>query len=44
MKHTIEYYKLRIHMLSERDAIGNQRIINKLKRKVKAMESEQNQG
>ena len=44
MKRTIEYYKLRLHMLSERDAIGNQRIINKLKRKIRAMESAENTG
>ena len=44
MNRTIEYFKLRIHMLAERDAVGNQRIINKLKRKVRAMESEQNKG
>jgi hypothetical protein len=44
MTRTVEYYKVRIHKLSQRDAIGNQRIINKLKRKVRAMESATNTG
>ena len=39
MTRTVEYYKVRIHKLSQRDPIGNQRIVNKLKRKVKAMEN-----
>lgn len=44
MNRTIEYFKLRIHMLEERNALENQRIINKLKRKVRAMESKENTG
>ena len=44
MNRTIEYFKLRLHMLEERDALENQRIINKLKRKIRAMESAQNKG
>lgn len=44
MSRTIEYYKLRIHMLEERDAMGNQKIINKLKRKIRVMERAENIG
>lgn len=38
MTRTIEYYKTRIHLLEERDSVVNSKIINKLKRKVRAME------
>lgn len=38
MTRTIEYYKARIHLLEERDSVGNSKIISKLKRKVRAME------
>lgn len=44
MSHTTEYYKLRIHMLEGRDAMVNQNIINKLKRKIRAMEKAENIG
>ena len=36
---TIDALKVRIHTLQNRDPVGNMRIINKLKRKVRAMES-----
>lgn len=39
MNNTIDALKIRIHMLQNRDPIGNMRIINKLKRRVRAMES-----
>lgn len=35
---TIEALKIRIHSLQQRDPVGNLRIINKLKRRVRAME------
>lgn len=35
----IEALKVRIHNLQQKDPVGNARIINKLKRKVRAMES-----
>lgn len=38
MIHTIESLNVRIHQLEQKDATGNQRIINKLKRKVRALE------
>lgn len=41
MTRTIEYYKVRIHMLEQCDPVGNNRIIRKLKRKVRAMETGQ---
>ena len=44
MTQTIESLKVRIHKLEWRDAVGNQRIINKLKRKVRAMECAKNIG
>lgn len=44
MSHTTEYYKLRIHMLEERDAMVNQNIINKLKRKIRVVERAENIG
>ena len=39
MFNTIDALKVRIHNLQERDPVGNMRIINKLKRKIRAMES-----
>lgn len=35
---TIETLKIRIHTLQMRDPVGNMRIINKLKRKVRSLE------
>ena len=39
MFNTIEALKIRIHTLQMRDPVGNMRIINKLKRRVRDMES-----
>jgi hypothetical protein len=39
MYNTIEALKVRINMLQNRDAVGNAKIINKLKRRVRIMES-----
>ena len=39
MNNTINALKVRINMLQNRDPVGNMRIINKLKRKVRALES-----
>ena len=38
MNRTIEGIKNRIHLLQERDPIANQRIVNKLKRKIRTIE------
>ncbi len=38
MKRTVEELKIRIHQLEERDPVTNKYIINKLKRKVRAVE------
>lgn len=38
MNNTIEALKIRIQLLQNRDPIGNMRLINKLKRRVRAME------
>lgn len=38
MARTIEYLQNRIHMLSERDAMTNKNIINKLQRQIRAVE------
>ena len=35
---TIDALKIRIHTLQMRDPVGNMRIINKLKRKVRTLE------
>ena len=43
MARTIDALKNRINLLQERDPIGNQRIVNKLKRRVRAMEKEAGQ-
>lgn len=39
MYNTIDALKNRIQLLQNRDPVGNMRIINKLKRRVRAMES-----
>ena len=39
MYNTIDALKIRIHTLQMRDPVGNMRIINKLKRKVRALEN-----
>ena len=39
MNNTIEALKIRIQLLQNRDPVGNMRIINKLKRKVRALEN-----
>lgn len=44
MNQTIESLKVRIHLLTQRDPVGNKRIINKLKRKIKMLENTQNAG
>ena len=36
---TIDELKIRIHTLQMKDPVGNARIINKLKRKVRSMEN-----
>ena len=36
---TINALKVRINILQNRDPVGNMRIINKLKRRVRAMEN-----
>jgi hypothetical protein len=37
MKKTAQEIKNRIHLLNERDPVGNMRIINKLKRQLRRM-------
>ena len=39
MHNTIEALKMRIHVLQNRDPIGNARIINKLKRRLRLLEN-----
>ena len=39
MYNTIDALKIRIQLLQNRDPVGNMRIINKLKRRVRSMES-----
>lgn len=39
MFNTIDALKVRIHNLQQRNPVGNMRIINKLKRRVRFMES-----
>jgi len=39
MKRTIEYYKVRMHKLEQRDPVVNHNIINKLQRKIRALEN-----
>ena len=38
MTRTVEYLQNRIHMLTERDAVMNKSIINKLQRQIRAQE------
>ena len=38
MYNTIDALKIRMQLLQNRDPVGNMRIINKLKRRVRAME------
>ena len=39
MKHTIDELKIRIHMLEQKDIVGNSKIISKLRRQVRALEN-----
>ena len=39
MNNTINALNVRIHKLQMKDPVGNMRIINKLKRKVRTMEN-----
>ena len=39
MYNTIDALKIRMHMLQMRDPVGNMRLINKLKRRIRAMEN-----
>ena len=39
MYNTIEALNIRIHKLQEKDAIMNKNLINKLKRRVRALEN-----
>lgn len=39
MYNTIDALKVRIQLLQNRDPVGNMRIINKLKRRVRLMEN-----
>ena len=39
MFNTIEALKIRIHQLQQRDPVTNAKIINKLKRRVRALEN-----
>ena len=39
MKHTTDELKIRIHMLEQKDIVGNRRIISKLRRRLRAMET-----
>ena len=39
MYNTIEALKIRIQLLQKRDPVGNMRIINKLKRRVRLLEN-----
>lgn len=38
MFNTVDALKVRIHNLQQKDPVGNARIINKLKRRVRTME------
>ena len=38
MTKTVEMLKARIHLLTQRDEVGNMHIINKLKREVRNLE------
>lgn len=39
MNRTIDELKIRIHMLEQKDIVENSRIISKLRRKIRALES-----
>ena len=39
MYNTIEALKIRIQLLQNRDPVGNMRLINKLKRRVRTLEN-----
>lgn len=39
MFNTIDALKVRVHNLQQRDPVGNARIINKLKRRIRSMEN-----
>ena len=39
MNNTIDALKIRIQLLQNRDPVGNMRIINKLKRRVRLLEN-----
>lgn len=39
MTNTIEALKIRIHMLEQKDVVGNNKIISKLRRRVRALEN-----
>lgn len=39
MFNTIDALKVRVHNLQQRDPVGNARIINKLKRRIRTMEN-----
>ena len=43
-KRTIEQYQNRINLLRERDSIANEKIIRKLKRKIRALQSVKDTG
>lgn len=40
MTRTIESMRNRIHKLEQKDVVGNAKIINKLKRKIRALEKQ----
>ena len=44
MKRTTEYYEVRKNLLEQRDATMNKNIINKLARKIRELESNNNKG
>ena len=41
MAQTIDAMRIRIHKLEQKDVVGNAKIINKLKRKIRALEKQQ---
>jgi hypothetical protein len=40
MAQTIDAMRIRIHKLEQKDVVGNAKIINKLKRKIRALEKQ----
>ena len=40
MKHTVETLENRIHKLSQKDVVGNAKLISKIRRKIRAIEKE----